>query len=356
MSAKRIVLIILCVMLAVMVILFAVVGSKFAPLLSMLKGGGPTPSTAPSMGTPQQTTAPTDPHQTTAPTEPVTYPTEPGHEHEFTLSKVVEAGCGTMGYTVYECTCGKTDLRDIVEALEHSFGTGKKVAATCEEQGYTEFECSHCGYLDRRNVTDALGHNYVLLETVEPSCTQDGYELYKCENCQSEKKENEVIASGHVCEEWVETTPPGPGQPGEDSAICAVCGETVTRPCVLELRGVLPERYATYHVYTVMVGTRTTDKAIVYTVVDYSCSDDVYFRYQEDGLVVEYRGAELTTLQALQEIVLTIDENGQVVVGDMPQPPAPSEPSEPSEPSQPSEPSEPTEPSDPGAPTDEETE
>ena len=70
MSAKRIVLIILCVMLAVMVILFAVVGSKFAPLLSMLKGGGPTPSTAPSTGAPQQTTAPTDPHQTTAPTEP----------------------------------------------------------------------------------------------------------------------------------------------------------------------------------------------------------------------------------------------------------------------------------------------
>lgn len=358
MTAKRIVLIILCVLLTVMVVLFAVVGSKFAPLLSILKGGpgGSTvPSTVPSTTAPQQTTVPSEPQQTTAPTEP-TYNTEPGHEHEFVYSKTVEAGCGTMGYTVYECSCGKTDLRDIVEAIEHNFSAGRKVAPTCEEEGYTEYECSNCGYRDRRNVSQALGHEYVLVETVEPGCTQDGYELYRCETCQGEKKENEVVAPGHTCGEWVETTAPGPGQPGEDSAVCSVCGETVTRPCVLELRGVLPERYDTHHVYTVLVGTKTTDRALVYTVIDYSCSNDVLFHYREDGLVVEYCGQELTTLQALQEIVLTIDENGQMIVGDMPQPPTPSDPTEPSMPTEPSEPSEPTEPSDPGASTEEGTE
>ena len=358
MTAKRIVLIILCVLLAVMVILFAVVGNKFAPLLSILRGGqsgSKDPSTAPSTTVSQQTTAPTGTPQPTLPTQSETFPTEPGHEHEFTFSKVVEAGCGTMGYTVYECSCGKTDLRDIVDALEHSFGTGRKVAATCEGEGYTEYECSHCGYLDRRNVSDPLGHEYVLVETVEPSCVQDGYELYKCETCQGEKKENEVIATGHVCGEWVETTAPGPGQPGEDSAVCTVCGETVTRPCELELRGVLPEHYDTHHVYTVLVGTRTTDRALVYTVIDYSCSYEVYFHYREDGLVVEYRGEELTTLQALQEIVLTIDEDGRMILGDVPQPPAPTEPSEPSVPTEPSQPTEPSDPTDP-APADEETE
>lgn len=353
MTAKRIVLIILCVLLTVMVILFAVVGSKFAPLLSILKGGqgGKEPSTAPSTGAPQQTTVPSDPQQTTAPTEP-TYNTEPGHEHEFVFSKVVEAGCGTMGYTVYECSCGKTDLRDMVDAIEHNFSAGKKVSATCEEQGYTAYECSNCGYVDRRNVSDPLGHEYVLVETKEPGCVQDGYDLYRCETCQGEMKENEVIAPGHVCEEWVETTAPGPGQPGEDSAVCTVCGETVTRPCQLELRGVLPERYDTHHVYTVLVGTRTTDRALVYTVIDYSCSNEVYFHYREDGLAVEYCGQELTTLQALQEIVLTIDENGQMIVGDMPQPPTPSDPTVPSEPTEPSEPSDPTEPSEPSEPSD----
>ena len=47
-----------------------------------------------------------------------------------------------------------------------------------------------------------------------------------------------------------------------------------------------------------------------------------------------------------------IDENGQMIVGDMPQPPTPSDPTEPPEPTEPSEPSDPTEPSEPSEPSD----
>lgn len=343
MTTKRIVLIILCVLLAVMVVLFAVVAGRFAPVLRLLSGvlGGSTDTTGPVV-TPPVTTAPsqttTPPPVTTVPTTQPTEPkpTEPAHEHEYTVSKTVEAGCGTPGYTIYECTCGKIDIRDYVEGRSHSYSTGRKVAPTCEEQGYTEFICGNCGYSDKRNYIEPIGHDYQLVEIWEPECDHDGYELYRCTNCEDEKKENEVLAPGHVCEEWEETTPPGPGSSGEESGICTVCGEVVTRPCTLEIRAIIPENNGTYITYTVHVGTRMTNKAIVYTVIDYSCSNSVGFSYVEKGLVVKYNGVEMTTLQALQELTLTIDENGQMVVNEPEQPtdptdPIPSEPSEPTE-------------------------
>ena len=117
MTAKRIVLIILCVLMLVMVVLFAVVGSKFAPLLSLLTGTPgqqkpPGTTTDPGTLAPSTTvTTPsvTDPTTvpTTEPTVPtVTEPTEP-HEHAYSVSKVVKASCGTPGYTIYACKCGK---------------------------------------------------------------------------------------------------------------------------------------------------------------------------------------------------------------------------------------------------------
>lgn len=347
MTAKRLVLMILCVLLAVMIVLFAVVGAKFAPMLALLKGFGSTDTTtgpsstagttagtttAPTQGT---TVAPTT-EPTTAPTEPpTTAPTEPPHEHSYSVAKVVKAACGSPGYTVYECACGKTDIRDYVEGKSHVYDTGTKVDATCEEQGYTEFICSSCGFVDKRNYTDAIGHDYALVETHEPSCTEDGYELYRCSNCEGEKKENEVIATGHVCDDWIETVAPGPGQRGEESAVCTVCEETVTR--VPELR--LTARYKATHgdlwSYTVYVGTNTTPKAIEYIIHDYS-HGAISFHYQEDGLVVSLNGIELTTLAAYQNVSLTIDADGNIVGGETPQPTTPEESTEPRNPSDPS--------------------
>lgn len=361
MTAKRIVLIILCVLMIVMVVLFAVVGSKFLPLLRLLTGTpGPKPpattTLAPQTSVPPTTvTTPPTTEPTTAPTTeptvpPTTEPTEPPHVHVYSVSKVVEAACGTPGYTIYVCECGKTDIRDYQEGKSHVYGTGTRVDATCEEQGYTEYTCESCGYIDRRNHVDPIGHDYELVETVVPTCVQDGYDLHRCKNCQGEKKENEIIAPGHTCEEWTQTTPPGPGQNGEDSAVCTVCGETVTRPCELEIRSITPIPFDDYHSYIVCVGTKTTDKAITYIINDYSRSNKLRFSYSEAGLLVKYDGVELTTLQALQELTLTIDENGNIVAGD------PAQPSEPTEPMDPTDPSDPSNPSDPSEPVTEETE
>lgn len=343
MTAKRLVLIILCVLLAVMIVLFAVVGAKFAPILALLKGFGGTGTTTGPSGTAGTTagtaTAPTQGTTiapTTQPTEPsieppTTAPTEPPHEHSYSVSKVVKAACGSPGYTVYECSCGKTDIRDYVEGKSHSFDTGTKVAATCEEQGYTEFICSSCGFVDKRNYSDPIGHEYELVETCEPSCTEDGYELYRCVNCDGEKKENEVIAPGHVCEDWTETVAPGPGEPGEESSVCEVCGETVTRAPQLRLNSWNRIPQDDFLVYTVFVGTNTTPMAIEYIIHDYS-NGTLSFNYHEDGLVISLNGVELTTLAAYQNVSLTIDADGNIVGGEVPQPSIPEEPTEPSEP------------------------
>ena len=351
MPAKRFVLIILCILLAVMLVLFAVVGSRFAPILGILANlGGNDSTTGPTTTAPNQTTAPTQGTTvpptseptvppTVPPTEPPTEPTDPPHVHEYTVSKVVPAECGTTGYTVYTCACGKTDIRDIVEGPDHAYGEGIKVAPTCEAQGYTEHICVNCGHSDKRNYIDALKHDYQLVETQEPSCEQDGYELYRCTRCDGEKLENEVPAPGHTCEGWVETLPPAPGQQGEESAVCTVCGETVTRPCELHIRYRYQAYPTDYNSYTLYVGSETSPKAIEYIINDYS-KGDITFAYTESGLQVILNGEELTTLEALQNITLTIDAEGNIAGGELP--PSPSDPSEPSEPTDPSNPSDPS--------------
>lgn len=348
MPAKRFLLIILCILLAVMVVLFAVIGSRFAPLLSMLGGLGGSSTTPPPVSTvqPTTTTAPTQgttaPPETQPPTQaptepPTTAPTEPPHVHSYSPSKVVKPGCGTVGYTVYNCDCGKVEIRDIIEGTDHVFDGGTIVEATCEERGYTEYICTGCGFSSKQDFTEPLGHNYELVESYELSCDQDAYDLYRCTHCEDEKKENEVIAPGHDCSDWTETKAPGPNEPGEEIGICATCGETVTRPCALRIYARYKAAHENFLSYTVYVGTSNTPKALEYIVHDYS-QGNIRFEYREDGLAVFLNDVELTTMAAYQNVTLTIDADGNIVGSEAPQPSEPSEPTEPVEPSEPSEP------------------
>ena len=54
---------------------------------------------------------------------PETYPTEPEHEHAFTIKqKTVEPTCINMGYTIYKCECGNSDIDDFVDPVGHEYG------------------------------------------------------------------------------------------------------------------------------------------------------------------------------------------------------------------------------------------
>ena len=69
--------------------------------------------------------------------------TSQDHVCEFTAEKTVDPTCTEAGYTVYACTCGKTENRDPVEATGHTEET-TTIEATCSAEGSTVVTCAVC--------------------------------------------------------------------------------------------------------------------------------------------------------------------------------------------------------------------
>lgn len=64
---------------------------------------------------------------------------EVAHTHNWVKGEVVAPGCLTDGYTVYTCSCGESEKRDIVKALDHDW-----VFVELVENGEL-YRCSRCG-------------------------------------------------------------------------------------------------------------------------------------------------------------------------------------------------------------------
>lgn len=201
----------LCTTLVVMAVMICVVAVKAAPMVGMLMGGRPdTP--APSTTENPPPTQDTTPTETTQPsTPPVT--TEPGHVHDFKLSKVTKANCTNSGFSLYACECGQVEARDFTDPLGHSYGAGKVVAATCTEEGGTYYTCSVCGYKRVRDAKPALGHNFSEWKrTQAPTATQEGVETRTCMEC-GEQETRSIPAIGGTTEPTQPTQPTEPSQP-----------------------------------------------------------------------------------------------------------------------------------------------
>lgn len=311
MSTKRIVLIIMCSLLAVMVTLMIIVFSQFAPFLNMLR-----PAQKPVIQAPSSSTVPAGPQTTTGqilPTLPSQPPivTQPGHIHDFQFTQKVDPTCDSPGYSLYTCSCNMLDMRDITDALGHTYGAGKKVVF-CEEEGYTEYVCIICNYADRQNITAPPGHDYRLVKTEEPTCTEDGYELHRCSRCDDEKQENLVPAPGHTDFDWVQNRAPGVDEPGEEVRQCSVCQFRETRDCEMTVTGVEPEDLGDRMEYIIHVGTKDTPRALRYSVKDYSKAD-LNIEYTGDGLLITNTGdsTKQILLAPLKNESVTIDSDGK---------------------------------------------
>ena len=119
-----------------------------------------------------------------------------GHHLE---TKVVEATCTQMGFTVTYCTrCGYEVYKtDYVDPLGHDFHT-YEIPATCSAPGHMERFCSRCGIDEFEPYTiDAKGHDYVLEERVAPGCESEGYDVMVCVNCGKHTYANFVDPLGH---------------------------------------------------------------------------------------------------------------------------------------------------------------
>ncbi len=85
------------------------------------------------------------------------------------------------------------------ETHKHNYVKGNTVDATCLEDGYTVYTCS-CGLSENRDITTKLGHDYgAYVVTVEPTWENTGLKEKVCNRCND--KVSEVVPAlkeGHV--------------------------------------------------------------------------------------------------------------------------------------------------------------
>ena len=367
MPLKRVVLIIMCTILAVMVIMMGVIVGKMAPVLGTLFGSDEKPTqTIPTTQT-EPTTEPT-----TQPTVPPT--TNPGHEHDFAkIQEEKKPTCETAGHTIYVCNCGETKL-ETTKPLEHSFGAGKLIAPTCTESGYTLRKCSLCGFeekqdekeklghdmrfvkeikvtceeqgyienkcaridcgeIEHKNITEATGHNWVKGKTYAPTCAKEGYTEYSCSNgdCEEKKEDDKVPATGHQFGAWTIVKEPTSGKPGEEERQCSVCKEKETREQILKIleeNGFNTGADSESYYFIINVGAKDSDgkevKVYSYEITDQTRSlVERSFGYDpEAGLLVTVQGREEPYVLEPGNGKLTLDKQGKPVVN----PPASPDP------------------------------
>lgn len=348
-TMKQWMLIIMSTLLVLMVVMAAIVIDQVMDMLTAFVGGGEDPSTSESI-TQEPSTAPeTEPSYTEEATEPTqTEPEESTqtHVHEFVKEKTTAATCTSMGYTIYKCSCGKTDVRDFREQLGHQYQEAV-VEQTCEQEGCTMKSCIRCGDVQKTDVKPALGHDYQTIKTVTADCEQEGYEEKECSRCHGVIRDHVQAALGHAYGEWVEVKAATDVAAGERKHTCANCQKVETQ--VLPATGdfkinstAMSNEDEAWTYYRIQVGTKNTPYAYTFSIYIGLENRSITYTYsKEGGLVVNYTGANGTQLQekldAYADGVLTIDKDGKVSskapnVATVPTEPstAPSESTEPS--------------------------
>lgn len=197
MNIKKILFAVMCTLIVLTVVMAGIVVGRVVNMFQGLLSA--PPPTEPT----QETTAPTEPTTlppTEEPTEPpTTLPTEPGHEHAYTKKqKVVEPNCINMGYTIYKCECGDTDIDDFIDPLGHEYGEGEEITF-CEKNGYTQYKCIRCTDVQKKGKLAPVGHKYTVeKERVDATCQATGYVVMGCSGigCTLEERKELPIA-GH---------------------------------------------------------------------------------------------------------------------------------------------------------------
>ncbi|MBE6947360.1 MAG: hypothetical protein E7454_03835 [Ruminococcaceae bacterium] len=314
---KQIMLIILSLLLLLIIALGAVIYNRVSGVLGLFLGltSNNTPTTAPTTsasGNPSSPSAPSVPTESTQP-----------HEHYFVKESTRRPTCTDLGYTIYVCSCGKNDLRDMKDALGHRLGEATVVPATCETDGYTEQFCSRCEKHIRSDLVEA-GHSFSEWGQADPAFgVPNSQQQRTCSACNTVELHNN-------------DTP----------------GEWILRRIPLESEG-------GYIRYKLIVDFPEEEKADPsYDVYIRLENPIVYYTYDENGLHLYYLVGPETIIRTApgsgnNVIVLEADGTLSNIKPDIPVE-DPSEPSEPVDPSEPIEPSEPTDPSDPITPSESE--
>lgn len=147
------------------------------------------------------------------------------HKHRYVVSKNVDPGCVTIGYTVYTCSCGDSYMDNLINATGHSYAV-QVVPPTAGIRGYTEHTCTACGDVYTDTFIEALPvphqHQYIEVEVFAPDCIAEGCSLFRCE-CGDEFYGRYTAVVDH---DYVSTVvAPDHTSEGFTDHRCRVCGD-----------------------------------------------------------------------------------------------------------------------------------
>ena len=333
MTAKRILFAVLCVLLVLVILMFALVLGRVHSLLQSLRGTEPGDSTVPgssqsgdpseSSGTESTQTQPSAPIATQCP-------------HQYELTDRIEPTCDGYGGNVYTCRlCNHTNmpLDERIDPLGHDYAFGDWVEPTCTEPGYNRYVCTRCqDAVDGDPLEDPLGHVFGDPVEVPATCGEDAHTAYYCqrEGCTEVRKENirEGTATGdHTFGPWV---------PSEDQAemthTCQVCGFEETAPyqeqpdepdgplgiTYSRTETVTGDNSASYTLHLFVIGTREVPDMYTIVIEDYSNNPTLTLTYvSETGPVLRFTDAGGTprsySLAKDTSMEITIDTQGNII-------------------------------------------
>lgn len=153
----------------------------------------------------------------------------------------VEPTCANPGTRVFTCAVGGETRTEETPALGCDWDEWVYYDATCTTDGGREHFCQRAEACDGEgweweDTTPALGHDWSDWElAIEPTCTEAGVECRWCnrDDCDGTWEngdgwdEREVPALGHSWNTTV-TKAATCTEDGEETSVCATCGETVT--------------------------------------------------------------------------------------------------------------------------------
>lgn len=153
----------------------------------------------------------------------------------------VEPTCANPGARVFTCAVGGETRAEEIPALGCDWDEWEYYDATCTTGGGREHFCKRAEACDGEgweweDTTPALGHDWSDWElAIEPTCTEAGVECRWCnrDDCNGTWEngdgwdEREVPALGHSWNTTV-TKAATCTEDGEETSVCATCGETVT--------------------------------------------------------------------------------------------------------------------------------
>ena len=169
-TAKNVMFILMCALLVLTMMMVVITLGRVSDFLQP-GGTGPAVSNQPNPSvTPSGSSSASVPEQSTQSTAP--------HEHEYVITDTFSPNCVSSGYTLYECACGKTDIRDFKDPYGHKYGEYSVVAATCTTDGWTERTCSRCKIVEKTNIVTA-SHNYS--EWISDTDTTEQRTCYDCD-------------------------------------------------------------------------------------------------------------------------------------------------------------------------------